>query len=183
MIFRLFRISAGRLAGVPWSCAILMFVVGCTPSYNWRELVVADGHVRATFPAKVDSETRTITLDSLTLPFTLTMAQVERAVFAVGFAPLPEELQPDREAREAIAQALMRALYKNVGASVPSPLPAFGQEFVARGMVGQQPTWLLARVWVTETLVVEAVATGTDRSLPVVQAEEFVRAVKLNSPD
>lgn len=182
MIFRKFRRDGFRSGAARWLCAIGLLAAGCTPSYNWRELVVADGYVRAAFPAKVMSETRTITLADQTLPFTLTMAQVERATFAIGSAPMGKALGEDRGAREAVGRALMRALYVNVGAPVPSPLPEFGEEFVARGRVGQQPTWLLARVWATESMVIEAVATGTDRNLPVDRAEEFVRAVKLNPP-
>ena len=179
MIFRLFCCRVPRTTALRLCCSVLLLAAGCTPSYNWREMVVADGYVQAAFPAKVETETRTISLGGQALAFTLTTAQVDQAMFAVGSAPLPEAIAKDRAAREALGQALMRSLYVNIGAPVPSPLPNFGDEIVARGRAGQQPAWLMARVWVTDTMLIDAVAAGTDPSLPVDQAQEFVRAVKL----
>jgi len=179
MILRLFRGREGRARVVRLCCAALLVAGGCTPSYNWRELVVADGYVQAAFPAKVETETRTISLGGLSLPFTLTTAQVDRAMFAVGSAPLPEALATDPAARQALGQALMQSLYVNMGAAVPETLPSFGDEILARGRAGQEPAWLLARVWVTDTMLIDAVAAGTEQDLPVERAQEFVRAVQL----
>lgn len=179
MIFRLFCRRGPRSAVLQLCCVVLLLAGGCTPSYNWREMVVADGHVQAAFPAKVETETRNISLGGQTLAFSLTTAQVDQAMFAVGSAPLPAAIAKDRAAREALGQALMRSLYVNMGAPVPSPLPNFGDEIVARGRAGQQPAWLMARVWVTDTMLIDAVAAGTEQSLPVDPAQEFVRAVKL----
>lgn len=179
MIYRDIFMGGWRLGVVRWLVAVLLLAAGCTPSYNWRELDVADGHVRAAFPAKVETQTREIKLHGRTLPFTLTIARVDHSVFAVGSAPLPEALSHERD---ELARALIRALYMNIGAPVPPSLPGFGEEFVARGAVNQQQTLLLARVWATETMIIQAVATGTDTSLPMERAEEFVRAIELKTP-
>lgn len=179
MIFRLFRLCLPRVRLLQMLCAVAL-LAACSPSYNWREMVVADGHATAAFPARVQTETRTITLNGETLSFTLTSAQVEKAMFAIGSAPLPEEIARDPVAREALGQAVMRSLYVNLGAQAPPSLPDFGDEIVARGRMGQQAGWLMARVWVTDTMLIDAVAAGTDQDLPLERAQEFVRSVKLH---
>jgi hypothetical protein len=40
-----------------------------------------------------------------------------------------------------------------------------------------KPGWLRARVWVTDTMLIEAVAAGTVESLPAERAHEFLRSV------
>jgi hypothetical protein len=40
-----------------------------------------------------------------------------------------------------------------------------------------KPGWLQARVWVTDTMLIEAVAAGTQESLPAERAREFLRSV------
>src|SRR5690348_2571359 len=71
-------------------CAILLGA--CTPTYNWREVLIADGAARATFPARTATDTRDIPLAGQTLRFSLTSARVGDAVFAVGYAPVPPAL-------------------------------------------------------------------------------------------
>ena len=66
-----------------------LLVSACSPRYNWREVDVADGRVRAAFPDRVQTETRALRLDTHTLSFTLATATVGEAVFAIGSAPLP----------------------------------------------------------------------------------------------
>ncbi|MNU02261.1 hypothetical protein D3C72_2459130 [compost metagenome] len=40
-----------------------------------------------------------------------------------------------------------------------------------------KPGWLQARVWVTDTMLIEAVAAGTTESLPPERAREFLQSV------
>ncbi|MBV7484552.1 hypothetical protein [Bordetella sp. BOR01] len=177
MISKLFRLWPARL---PHLLGVALLLAACTPSYNWREMEVADGHVQAAFPAKVQTQTREIALAGHSLRFTLTMAQVDGAMFAVGHAPLPPEVAGDPAARDALGHALMQSLYANLSTQPPQPLPAYGDEIEVRGQAGQQPGWLMARVWVTDTMLIDAVAAGTEQTLPRERAQEFVRAVKLN---
>lgn len=166
-------------AQLPCLAAVLLLLAACTPSYNWREIEVADGHARAAFPARAQSETRDIELGGQTLRFTLTMAEVDGAMFAVGHAPLPPAVAADPQARDALGRALRQSLYANLKARPPEPLPGYGDEIVVHGQAGQQPGWLMARVWLTDTMLIDAVAAGTEQSLPRERAQEFVRSVKL----
>lgn len=162
--------------------AIVFFVAifvlaGCSPQYNWREVMVADGHVRAAFPDRVITETRAVTLHGHDLDFSLTTAEVAGAVFAVGYAPLSSELLQDHVARLELGHALMRGLYVSLGATQPDSLEDYGQDIKVHGKLGDQPSWLMARVWVTDTMLIEAVASGTEKTLPYQRAREFVHSV------
>jgi len=157
--------------------ALALLVAACSPSYNWREVDVADGHVRAAFPDRVTSDTRDLKLDTHTLKFTLASANVGEAVFAVGSAPLPPDIAADPAARRALGLALMRSLYVNMQAVPPLEWPPYGDVIEIHGKAMGKPGWLQARVWVTDTMLIEAVAAGTQESLPAERAREFLRSV------
>ena len=109
--------------------------------------------------------------------FTLASATVGEAVFAVGSAPLPPEIAADPAARKAAGMALMRSLYTNMQAQPPTEWPPYGQEIEVRGKAMGKPGWLQAKVWVTDTMLIEAIAAGTEESLPAERAREFLRSV------
>lgn len=173
-ISSLFRFMFKK-AGVFLTLALAL--TACSPSYNWREMDVADGHVRAAFPARVSTETRDLKLDTHALQFTLASATVGEAVFAVGSAPLPPEVAASPAARQALGMALMRSLYTNMQAPPPSEWPPYGETIEVRGKAVGKPGWLQAKVWVTDTMLIEAVAAGTEESLPAERAREFLRSV------
>ena len=84
-ISSLFRFTFKKAGAI----VALAAIVACSPSYNWRELDVADGHVRAAFPDTVKTETR---VDTMTMPVTMASAKVGDGMFAVVSAPLPAEI-------------------------------------------------------------------------------------------
>lgn len=73
--------------------------------------------------------------------------------------------------------ALMRSLYVNMQAPPPTEWPPYGQDIDVQGKAMGKPGWLRARVWVTDTMLIEAVAAGTEASLPEERAREFLRSV------
>ncbi|MEN4921570.1 hypothetical protein ABE485_23090 [Achromobacter spanius] len=170
-LFRFMFKKAGLFLG------LALVLAACSPSYNWREMDVADGHVRAAFPARVSTETRDLKLDTHTLHFTLATATVGEAVFAVGSAPLPPEIAASPVARQALGVALMRSLYANMQAPPLADWPPYGQEIEVRGKAMGKPGWLQAKVWITDTMMIQAVAAGTEESLPAERAREFLRQV------
>ncbi|AOB33945.1 hypothetical protein AKI39_22180 [Bordetella sp. H567] len=160
-------------------CALL--VSACTPTYNWREVLIADGAARAAFPARTTTDTRDIGLGGQTLRFSLTSARVGDAVFAVGYAPLPQALAGDPAGQRDLAAALVRALYQNLRVQPPPAPPPYGTDIEVRGQAGGQPVWALGRVWVQGGLLVEAVATGSEQGLPLAPAREFVGSVRFDA--
>ncbi len=157
-------------------CASLA-LAACSPSYNWRELELADGQVKAAFPDRTQTETRDLKIGEHSLSFTLTGARVNDAVFAVGYAPLPPDIARDPAARVALGQALVRSRYIGLRVAPPDTFPDNGQAFAVHGQLGNEPGSLHGRVWVTDKLLVEAVAMGSDKNLPVERATEFLAQV------
>nr|WP_232312153.1 hypothetical protein [Achromobacter spanius] len=170
-LFRFMFKKAGLIVG------LALLVAACSPRYNWREVDVADGHVRAAFPDRVSTDSRDLRLDTHILRFTLSTATVGEAVFAIGSAPLPPEMAADPAARQALGMALMQSLYTNMQAPPPAQWPAYGQVIEVHGKAMGKPGWLQARVWVTDTMLIEAVAAGTTESLPPERAREFLQSV------
>ena len=70
-ISSLFRFTFKKAGAI----VALAAIVACSPSYNWRELDVADGHVRAAFPDTVKTETRDTRVDTMTMPVTMASAR------------------------------------------------------------------------------------------------------------
>ncbi|WP_454692082.1 hypothetical protein [Achromobacter aloeverae] len=166
---------AGILPAMALAGMLAALLSACSPTYDWRELEVADGAARAAFPARMRKESRDIALDGASLAYTLEAARVDQAVFAVGHASLAG--LPDAR-REALAKALVRALYRNLKAEPPADLPPAGSDISVRGEAGGKPVLLLARVWVRGDLLIEAVATGPADKLPPAEAETFVHSLR-----
>jgi len=164
------------------AAAMLWLLAACSPDYDWRELDVADGRVRAAFPAKVRTEARDLSLAGTPLRFSLAAAEAHHAVYAVGYAALPPEVAGDPAASRAIAAALMQSLYANLGADSPDPVPTYGQDIEVHGEAAHAGgrSWLLARVWVRNGMLIEAVAAGAEGKLPPERAREFMDAVRVH---
>lgn len=154
-------------------------MLACTPSYNWREVTVADGAVKVFFPDKPVTQTRPLNYSGHQLSFSLTTATVNDALFAVGYAPLPEALRktPD-EARE-LALSVMAGLYQNLGTPPPAPLPELGKPFVIEGRSPQGAIRMQATVWLTSHAVIEGIVTADQALFPKEQADEFMRGLQL----
>ena len=86
-ISSLFRFTFKKAGAI----VALAAIVACSPSYNWRELDVADGHVRAAFPDTVKTETRTPGRHHDHARH-YGQRQVGDGMFAVVSAPLPAEI-------------------------------------------------------------------------------------------
>jgi len=95
------------------SLAVALFLSGCNPTYNWRDYSSADAPYRIMFPAKPVTHTRAIDLNGMQVEMTMTAAEVEGAMFAVGTGVAPDAAQ----AQAAVA-AMKTALVRNIGAKV-----------------------------------------------------------------
>ncbi|SAI70421.1 Uncharacterised protein [Bordetella ansorpii] len=179
MISTLFRFMLKNALPLLAAASLL---AACSPEHNWRELDVADGRVRAAFPARVQTETRELALGGKTLRFSLTAAEVNQAVYAVGYAPLPASVAGDAAASQALAGALVQSLYANLGADAPDTLPAMGQDIEVHGQAANAGarSWMLARVWVANGMLIEAVAAGAENKLAPERAREFMNGVRVH---
>lgn len=150
-----------------------MTLMGCSPEYNWRVTAVADGSVTAIFPDKPEVAQRSLDFSGHSIQFFLTAAHVDDAVFAVGYAPWPDEWAHDDQARHDLAKAIIRSLYQNLGVAPPNVLPALGKRFTVEGKSQKGAARLEAKVWLLPHGLVEGLVTAPVRAYPKPEADEF----------
>ncbi len=155
---------------------IALILMGCTPDYNWRELSVADDRAMIAFPARVQTELRTIQFDQMKLDFSLTAANVGPAVFAVGYAALPPEVNPMQT--QALVQGVVMSLFAR-GGQEATPSALKGEMFELQTTVAKQASWMMARVIVHRGMLIQVVVSGPKDALPREQAVEFMRSLVL----
>ena len=165
-----------RLGGI---CLLLLivFVSGCYPKYNWRELSVADGLAIAAFPAKVETAQREIVLNDMKLTFVLASAMIDQTVFSVGHAQLPMDSTPlqRQDAQRAMATSLATAM----GQPVTEQALA-GEPFVLESPADKPPLVMYARVVLHHDVVMRQIAAGPPDELSPEIAQEFIRSLKLH---
>ena len=162
-----------------WAAAAALLLAGCSPDYNWREVSVADGVIRAIFPDRPVSDERAFNVAGQEITFTLTTARVGDALFAVGHAIFPAALREDESARQQIGRVAIESLYQNLGAPVPAELPRFGDSFAIEGQSPQGPLMLRAKTWLTPYVLVEGIVTAPPDSFPGREAAEFLDAMRV----
>lgn len=167
---------AMRLALAMIAIASALALTACSPEYNWRELQL--GPVQAAFPGRVQSETRDMPIEGVVTAYSLTTAQVNDTVFAVGVAePRGAEVRTDRRQHENMARALLRLTYANLHAEAPEigALPDLPLQIEGQGE--RRTARALVQVWATPTGVVQAVVIGPAHAFPQEQAREFMAQV------
>jgi hypothetical protein len=153
-----------------------LWLAGCTPDYNWRELTVADDRAVVAFPARVQTEQRTLRVDGIELVFSLTSAAVEQSVFSVGYAPLSPEL--DAAQTERLVRTFATALAARVGQPL-APQALSGDMFEIESVVGGQAARLMGRVLIHRGVLLQVVVSGPQKSLSKEHATEFMRSLVL----
>ena len=91
----------------------LLSLTACSPKYNWRDYNSPDAAYGVMFPAKPAQHTRTVNLNGTRLPMTMTAAEVDGVVYAVGTARAP-----DIANAEAALEAMQTALVANIDGTI-----------------------------------------------------------------
>lgn len=154
-------------------------LLACTPSYNWREVSVADGAVKAFFPDKPLTQERPLSYSGHELRFSLTTATVDDVLFAVGYAPLPPALQNAPDKSRELASSVIGSLYQNMGAPPPAQLPELGVPFVIEGKSQKGPMRMRATVWLTSHALIEGIVMADLASFPQQEADEFLGGLQV----
>jgi len=165
------------LRHIGWALLLAMLMAGCSPDYNWRQVLIANGVVTAFFPDRPHTEQRPLQYDGHEVQFSLTSASVGDALFTVGHVALPAALGKDARAREAFAKAVVGSLYRNLGAEPPGALPPQGEVFVVEGSGPAKGVMLKAAIWLTDRALVEGMVTAKADQYPVTYADEFLRGI------
>lgn len=90
-------------------------LAACSPQFNWRDYSSQDAPFRVMFPDKPATHARDVDLNGMTVKMTMTAAQVEGIMFAVGSGEAP-----DADKAEAAVGAMKTALVRNIGATIRS---------------------------------------------------------------
>lgn len=165
---------------VLWTVATLIGLAGCTPEYNWRETSVAEDRAVIAFPSKVRTEQRPLSLDGNDLKFSLAASNVGQSVFSVGFIRLPADFPS--VATEKLTKGLIESLMSRSNRPPDADLIAKamkGEVFELDTTVGQQPSWLMARVLVHQGMLLQVVVSGPKKGLTTENAREFMRSLVL----
>jgi len=88
-------------------------LAACSPKLNWRDFRSADAPYAVMFPGKPATHTRSVNLDGQEVKMTMSAAEVDGVMFAVGTAELPDA------GKAAMAvQAMKTAMVNNIRGSI-----------------------------------------------------------------
>lgn len=139
------------------------------------------------FPDKPASHTRTVDLNGMKVDMTMTAAEVDGTMFAVGTA-----VAPDADKAEAALAAMKTALVKNIGATIQSEKPgktsampsaqaARGAaiDIEATGMQNGTPMRLVGHFESRDKRFYQAVVMGKEKDVTKENVEQFMSSFKL----
>ena len=164
-----------------FTLALLMAAAlsACSPQYDWRDYRANDAPYAVLFPAKPASQTRAIKLGELDVNMTMTAAEVDGVVFAVGSAQLA-----DAARAPAALEAMKTALVNNIAATVTkSAASASGAQTVldveAKGNRNGEPMLLIGRFIAKEKRVYQVIVMGREKNIVRDTVETWFSSFKL----
>ena len=161
------------------SLAATLCLSGCNPTYNWRDYSSADAPYRIMFPAKPVTHTRAIDLNGMQVEMTMTAAEVEGAMFAVGTGVAPDAAQ----AQAAVA-AMRTALVRNIGAKVERESTAgtgtnTAVDIDAIGSANGQPMKLRGHFEARGTRFYQVIVMGKASAMSAERTDQFISSFTL----
>lgn len=165
-----------RLLAVPLLALVLS---ACDPHYNWRDYRSKDAPYSVLLPGKPATHTRDVRLGELPVRMTMSAAEVDDVVFAVGSAELTDTAQAP-----AALLAMQTALARNIGATITSQATvADGAQTTvsieAKGVRNGEPTLLIGRFIARDRRVYQVVVMGAERHIAREQVATFLDSFKL----
>ena len=159
--------------------AAALFLSGCNPTYNWRDYSSPDAAYRVLFPAKPATHTRSVDLDGMQVDITMTAAEVEGVIFAVGTG-----LAPDAARARAAVGAMKTALVRNIGAKVERESAAAAGsdtavEVDAVGTANGQPMKLRGHFEAHGTRFYQVIVMGKANAVSSEHSDQFISSFKL----
>lgn len=156
---------------------LAFLLAACSPTYNWRDYQSAEAKFSVQFPAKPSNHTRSVDLNGVKVDMTMTAADVEGAMFAVGSATLP-----DAGGAAAALQAMKSAMVRNIGGTVVSEAAASagaGQSISiqASGTRNGQPVKLSGRFESRGARIYQAVVIAPP-TLSTENVDQFIQSFK-----
>lgn len=98
------------------TCAAIFMagaLAACSPKFDWRDFRSTDAPYTVMLPGKAATHTRPVNLDGQEVKMTMSAAEVDGTMFAVGTAELPDAAK----AAQAV-QAMKLAMVRNIGGTI-----------------------------------------------------------------
>jgi hypothetical protein len=175
-----------RLFALSALCVLMLFLNGCDPTLNWREVRSDDAGYTALFPAKPTSFERAVNLDGLQVMMNMTAAEADGVSFAVATAIIEDEGQ-----RAKALTAMQTAMLRNIRGEITEKKTvnvkggATAIQIHATGQAGQAgpagtPLVLFARFVMHENRVFQVIALGPKEKLSAEAADTFLSSFAFN---
>jgi len=164
-------------------CVFMLFLNGCDPTLNWREVRSDDASYTALFPAKPTSFERAVNLDGLQVMMNMTAAEADGVSFAVATAIIEDEGQ-----RAKALIAMQTAMLRNIRGEITEKKTvnvkggATAIQIHATGQASQAgtPLVLFARFVIHESRVFQVIALGPKEKLSAETADTFLSSFAFN---
>jgi hypothetical protein len=161
------------------SLAAALLLSGCNPTYNWRDYSSTDAPYRIMFPAKPVTHTRAVDLNGMQVEMTMTAAEVEGAMFAVGTGVAPDAAQ----AQAAVA-AMKTALVRNIAAKVERESTAAAGtntavDIDASGSANGQPMKLRGHFEARGKRFYQVIVMGKASAMSAERTDQFISSFTL----
>jgi hypothetical protein len=168
------------ILAIPVMAALLP---ACSPHFNWREFTSKDASWQALYPDKPATASRDIDLDGMKTTMTMTAAEVDEILFAVGQAQAGEGADASA-ALSAMQTALVRNISGTVTSNKTSAASSTGaparitRDIDASGQRNGKPTRLVAHFEAHGRSLYQVVVVGPAAALKPEQTEQFITSFK-----
>lgn len=177
---RFFSLSPS-LNVAPVRAVALLLLVGCNPTYNWREVHGSPIPYTVTLPAKPTSISRPINLDGMQVTMNMTAAEVNGTTFAVGTAELPDVASAQRS-----VASMKTALVRNIRGTIKhektwaatSGLTVTEIEASGAPGNGREAKQLFARFAAKDKYIYQVVAAGDEKRVSREAVDTFLTSFK-----
>jgi len=156
---------------------LALLLSACSPKYDWRDYRSNDAPYAVLFPGKPATQTRSVKLDQLDISMTMSAADIDGVIFAVGSAQLADAAQAP-----AAVEAMKTAMVKNINATVTSSkaLDGGALEVDASGTERGQAMRLIGRFLAKDKRIYQVVVIGPAARMDADSVETFLASFKQN---
>ncbi|MRW94895.1 hypothetical protein GJ699_33600 [Duganella sp. FT80W] len=153
---------------LPLALLLAATLSACSPKYDWRDYRSNDAPYAVLFPAKPATQTRSIKLDQLDVNMTMSAADIDGVVFAVGSAQLADAAQAPA-AVEAMKAAMVNNIHGTVTRSTPQEIDASGSNMR-----------LIGRFLSKDRRIYQVVVIGSPQKIEAESVDTFFSSFKLH---
>ena len=159
-------------------CALLLSasLCACSPQFNWREVHGEAAPFSVLLPSRPSTHAQQVDLDGVRVTMSMTAAEVDGLMFAVGSAELPDAAQVPH----ALA-AMKTAMTRNIGAAdvAEKPVPGMAATDIdAAGSRAGRPLRLVGRFTSSGRRVYQAVVIGPAPAVTPEIVDTFLSSFK-----